>query len=202
MIPIQWQEWYLDVLAGVQMLRHQCDKVFALGLSMGGALSLILASREPVDGVVAMSTPHEIENRGTRFLPLVHPFYPMFGKRSVREEESPFNQRVVAEQTARGEQPIGHIAYPVYPTRSVIELGKVLAEMRASLPRITAPILFMHSKMDDVVTFESLEKNPPLATSCRDKQVIVLEQSLHVITEDCEREKVFQAAANFIASHC
>src|SRR5574341_398601 len=90
MIPIRWQEWYLDVLSGVQMLRERCDRVFALGLSMGGALSLILASQEPVDGVAVMSTPHEIENRGMKFLPFIHPFYPMFGKRSTALEENPF----------------------------------------------------------------------------------------------------------------
>ncbi len=73
MIRTTWREWYISVLAGYEMLRERCRKVFALGLSMGGALSLMLASREPVDGVVAMSSPYDFHDWREPFLPLHQP---------------------------------------------------------------------------------------------------------------------------------
>lgn len=201
MLPIRWREWYLDVLAGYEMLCDRCDQVFAVGLSMGGALSLLLASREPVAGVVAMSTPHDVGDRRVRYLPVARYFVPRVGKSGPPLEEHPFHQRVLAEQQRRGDEAIGHPAYPFYPTRSVIELDRLLAEMRASLPRVTAPTLFIHSKMDDVVGFAALENNLALLTASSDKEAVVLENSLHVITEDVERDRVFETVAHFVAAH-
>lgn len=200
MLRASWREWYLDVLAGFQMLSEQCDRVFVLGLSMGGALCLTLAGREPVAGVVAMSTGHSLDDWRAPLLPVLYRFAPRIEKNDPSPEHNPFQQRVLAEQRARGEEPIGHPAYPYYPTRAIMEYRRVLQEMHASAPRITAPALFIYSRSDDVVPFHDLEKNPPLVT-CEDKQVVILDDSLHVVTEDVERQTVFETVARFIAAH-
>jgi carboxylesterase len=68
---VRWEQWYYDVLSAYSLLRERCKKVFVGGLSMGALLSLTLAAREPVDGVIAMSTPYEITDWRVPFLPLI-----------------------------------------------------------------------------------------------------------------------------------
>src|SRR5258708_34044224 len=54
---VRWQDWYLSALDGYHLLRQNCDRVFALGFSMGALLALRLAAAEDVAGVVAMAPP-------------------------------------------------------------------------------------------------------------------------------------------------
>ena len=60
----RWQDWLHSVQDGYHMLRHQVDQIILVGLSLGGVLSLILASQKPVDGIIAMSTPFELPKQG------------------------------------------------------------------------------------------------------------------------------------------
>lgn len=198
MSQVHWREWYASALAGYAMLRDQCEAVFALGLSMGGALALLLASREPIAGVITMSAVCQIRDWRRSLVPILALFVSAVPKGKPEKDE--FDERVRAEQRARGEEPIGHISYTAYPVRPVVQLDRMLAELRASLVRVTAPALLMHSKQDEVVAFENLQWIYN-AISSTEKRQLVLENSRHVITEDVEREIVFAAAADFVAEH-
>lgn len=198
MASIRWREWYIDVLAAYNLLRARCDKVFVLGLSMGGALAAALASREAVDGLVTMSAIYEITDWRARVLGLLSPFMKSLPKQPP--EEDPFQETVIAEQRARGEEPIGHPSYPGYPLNGLRQLQGLLKFVRAGLSQISAPVLLIHSRTDDVVPFENLDRYVR-AVGSADKQALILENSLHVITEDVEREVVFEAVSDFIAAH-
>lgn len=196
-----WREWYADVLAGYALLRTGCSKVFVLGLSMGGDLVLMLAAREPVDGVIAMSA----LNRLTLgwLWPLLWVYGSIGGTLSKHlppPEQYPLMQAVLAEQRVRGEKPIGRICYHRRPARSILQLSALLGQMREGLPLITAPALLINSLTDDLAPYEHMQRNFDRIGS-RDKQMIVLEDSDHVITQDRERETVFGAAAEFVAAH-
>lgn len=197
---VTWHEWYYDVLAGYEMLRRQCDRVFVLGLSMGGALTMTLAAREAVDGIVVMSAPHQIDDWRKPLIPLLSIFVPTLPKDAPPPDEDPFYQRVLEEQIARGEEPIGHPSYHGWSLRGVKQVLALLKVMRNGLPEISAPALLVHSKNDDVVSIENLQLNYN-AVGSANKEMLILENSLHVITEDVERETVFKAAADFVAKH-
>ena len=57
-------------MAGYELLRQHCDQIFVMGLSMGGALALMLASQVPVAGVVTLSAVYDMPI-------LQHPLLPM-----------------------------------------------------------------------------------------------------------------------------
>ena len=42
---VRWPHWVADVLSGIVMLRERYEKVFLVGLSMGGALALTAGAR-------------------------------------------------------------------------------------------------------------------------------------------------------------
>jgi esterase/lipase len=54
------------------------------------------------------------------------------------------------------EQKAAHANYTVYPTRSIIELNKLLAKTRRRVPEISIPVLLIHSKADQGVPFINL----------------------------------------------
>ncbi len=83
------------------------------------------------------------------------------------------------------------------PVRSAVELNKLLEVMRASLSKVTCPVLLIHSSDDHYVVEGSMDAvYSSLGT--QDKQKIWIEGSGHVITEEPQREVVFKAAADFI----
>ncbi len=198
---VRWREWYADVLAGYEMLRTQCRRIFVMGLSMGGALSLLLASREVVDGVVTLSAPLEIRDWRAPFLPLIGLFVKVVSKGYPPPEEDPFQQRVLAEQRRRGEEPIGHVSYREWVVPAVQQLLTLLREVRRSLPQIVAPALLIHSRADEMVPFENLHHIYAQIGSA-DKEMLILQNSDHCVTEDTEHPIVFETITRFVATHC
>jgi len=188
MARMRYWDWMASVEDGWHMLRGSTKRVFVVGLSMGGVLTLLFASRYPVAGAVAMATPAEVPVEGaqrplvplSRLLSLVLPFLD-------KEDGKWFNPEVEKD----------HISYPSHPLRSVYELDKLVKLMRAGLPEITAPVLLMHSRDDADVPYEDAN------TLCEeigsaDKEVLLVEGSNHVITRDGDTMRVFKAAADFI----
>src|ERR1700690_3229103 len=54
MIRSNWSDWTASVEDGYHLLRGACDRIYLVGLSMGGVLSLLMSTRLDVAGVVAM----------------------------------------------------------------------------------------------------------------------------------------------------
>lgn len=186
LVRTRWWDWLASVVDGYHQLKGVSDQIYLLGLSMGGVLSLLFASKHPVDGVVAMATPYELPpDPRLKYLPLLHRFMPF-----IPSGESDWHDKE-AEQV--------HVSYGGYPTRSLIEVDHLLAEMRAGLPKVTAPTLLMHAKQDGGVDPENMNKiYQHLGT--QDKEMLWVENSGHVITRDAGREQAFKAAAEFIRS--
>jgi carboxylesterase len=90
-----------------------------------------------------------------------------------------------------------HVDYPDYPIRSFAELRDLLVVMREALPRVTVPVLLVHSRQDGGVPPENMQKIYD-ALGTQDKSMLMVEQSGHVVTRDLERERIFEAALAFV----
>jgi carboxylesterase len=183
LVRSRWQDWIISMEEGIYLLSTNCSQVFTLGLSMGGILSLIAADRYDIQGSVCMSTPYEIsQDWRLKFARQLSFFVPSVSK-GINDMKN--------EQAART-----HLDYPVYPTRAIAELRDLQNEMHRVLPRINKPVLLMHSKSDGLSIHNS-EKILELL-GCRDKELILLEKSGHIITEDIEHQFVYKKAEEFI----
>ncbi len=90
-----------------------------------------------------------------------------------------------------------HISYPQNPVRSAAELQSLASEMRAALPKVSVPVLLIHSKNDTYVLPENMENiYTDLGTS--DKTKLYITEAGHVVTRDAARDQVFEAASEFI----
>ncbi|MBN1146746.1 MAG: alpha/beta fold hydrolase [Anaerolineales bacterium] len=187
MIRARWRDWLASVEDGWNLLSGCCERIFVMGLSMGGMLALTFAARFPVAGVVAMATPHHMPpDPRVPFIKLISIFKPLLPK-----EPSHWYDPQAYEQ---------HADYPVDPTRAYIEVRDLMGVMRAALPQVTAPALLIYSKNDQTVTAQEKHMEQIYAAlGSQDKQSLWVENSSHVITEDAARLEVFQAVADFVA---
>jgi len=189
MIRSRLQDWLLCVEDGYNLLQACSEQVYLLGLSMGGALSLVSASRLPVRGVVAMSTPYRLLNFPMRQIArLITWLIPFVAKGGGEPGADWFDQEAFRQ----------HVSYPQNPSRSAIELDLLLGMMRDSLPLVKAPVLLIHSRNDDYVFRGSME-HIHAALGSTDKHMLWVEGAGHVITEEPTKEAVFKAAFDFIS---
>lgn len=183
-----WQDWLVSVEDGWNLLSSHVDRICLIGLSMGGALALISATRLPAACVIAISTPYEMPpDPRLPFIKWLQRFMP-----NVAKGPSDWHDPEAEKD---------HIAYPDYPTRAIIQLRDLLAELRRSLHKITAPVFLVHSSQDSGVKPENMEK---IFQALRGNQheMMWVYNSGHVITREPDREQVFEAAKNFIDKVC
>jgi carboxylesterase len=182
MIRTRYRDWIASVEDGINLLKDSYEHVFYAGLSMGGVLALTAASYLPPSGVLALSTPFELDPDWriniARPLSYIIPW--------VKKNHSNNNK---TENF--------HVDYPAYPTRSIAELKDLTKVMQRSLGQVKTPVLMINSKADPTVPYAHTKKFEKLLAPERYEQV-TLQTSGHVITEDTERQVVFDAATRFI----
>lgn len=184
MLRVRWQDWVASVEDGFHLIKGCCKEFFAAGLSMGGVLTLHAASRLPLTGAIAMSTPYSLASDWRlSIIEYIHQIKP-------RVEKGPPDWH-------NPEAAKDHIDYPYYPSRAIAELRDLLVEMRKVLPDIKIPVLLIHSKKDSGVAPTNSEKIYQ-SLGCKDKSLLWVENSGHVITREPDRLQVFQATDAFI----
>ncbi len=189
MIRSRWTDWLASVEDGYHLLCGLADHIYLIGLSMGGVLSLLMATRLQASGVVAISTPWLI-SRDWR-LPYIRPLSWIWHYR--RKSPGPPNAGWYDPDAWKD-----HISYPRNPLRSVAELNTLVGQMRQALPEVRVPVLLIHSLDDDYVLPENVDHIYEGLTHAPEKTRLLVRNSGHVVTREPVRKQVFDAAAEFI----
>lgn len=180
----RYRDWIANAEDGYHLLSSHCDTVFALGLSMGACLSLLLSRRAPLAGVVAMSTPIKLpDDPRLPFARLLSLLWPRVDKpRSHRHADEDWPPT---------------FAYDYYPTRAVAELAELLARMRSELPRVAAPVLLLHAHDDSAVSPAAMDQIER-ALGAAEVATCLIERSGHLIPVDEGREQTFARIEDFL----
>jgi carboxylesterase len=209
LIDTRWTDWLDSVEAGLLRLAQHVDRVVVGGLSMGAVLSLAMAERHPdkVAGVCALSTTFRYDGwsmpRYTR-LSFVLPLFRALGigRHSVFMEEPPYGikdvalrARVVAQMHSGDSAAAG---LPGNPWWSVIEMHRLSAHVLARLSQVRAPCLVIHARNDDISSVSNAQDIMRRASGAR-VELVLLEDSYHMITIDRERRTVIARTAAFVA---
>ena len=194
MIASRCTDWTASVEDGFHLLCNSVDRIFLAGLSMGGVLSLLMSTKLNVAGVIAMATPYEMP-RDPHYPIWFIKLYSKFIKYAQKSSEIPGSSWFDKEAYAQ------HISYPQNPIRSIVELKILLSEMQMALPKVTTPVLLIHSKNDKYVVPENMEWIYDKLVNVSDKTKAYVTASGHVVTSDAERHQVFELAREFIKSH-
>jgi carboxylesterase len=189
---LAWTDWYAEVEGRLGDLAKRCDDLFALGLSLGGALALLLAARGRVSGALAMSTPYRIPP-----YPALYALDWMSGISQHVAKLIPFIPKPPPLDYKDPEAARAHQAYRVYPMACVAEASKLLAEMRQELQNISVPVLLLHARDDRGVPSANARRiYQRLGTI--EKRLDWIENSGHVMTLEPSKQIVFQQARDFV----
>ena len=181
-----WRDWYASALEAVCGLRARCARVFACGLSLGGALSLLLGAQGEVDGVVSIATPLRTTDRRLRYARFLAPFKP-YTPKGLADLHDP------AALAA-------HADYLRIPTRAAAGLYQVTRTLERALPRVNVPLLVIHSRLDRVVPPDNAQAIFDRAATA-DKRLVWLERGGHIATEDYDKAVLFEETRRFIDEH-
>lgn len=184
MTSTRYDDYYAATEREFETLKARTDVVVVAGLSMGGCLVLQLAERRAgeVAGVVLVNAAVASTNKQLLLLPVMKHLvraFPAIGN-DIKKE---------------GVEEYAYSKTPLKPLASMLEAWK---QVRADLPKVTAPLLFFRSAEDHVV-------DPSSATiilggiSSRDATERVLANSYHVATLDNDAPQIFAESAEFIA---
>ena len=182
------EDWISAVRAEYDALRRRCARVTVVGLSMGGALSVILAAElEDLPALVLLSpylgVPPLVRWIGRAHW-MVEPVVPYLwgrGERSVRDERERPKSR----------------AYGYFTARVLRELARVADRANAALSEVRAPTLLLQSPEDNRVAPDVAERAFAALGAC-EKRLEWIEGSSHVITVDFGRDRVFALTAEWL----
>lgn len=178
-----WRDWYSTIEAAFTDLKAKCDKVFVVGLSMGGTLALRLAETQGplVSGLVLVNPAVIMIRWDTKLLPVL-------GK--VLRSAPALGNDIALQGVDEG-------AYDRTPVRAAASLRQFQTLVRKELPAITQPVLLYHSLNDHVVEPVNSEIILQQIGSAS-KTEIVLQDSYHVATMDHDAQRIFDGSVEFI----
>jgi carboxylesterase len=171
----RWRDWTDHVDRALADLRSHCQTVFVAGLSMGSLLTLYLAAQHDLPGAILYSPAVKPANRLLVLAPLLKHAIPSVAKS-------------------------GESDYTENPAYAAHELLKLIRRVRRLLPRVTCPLLIIHSTGDETIAPDSAQVTYSRAGS-PDKELVTLHNSGHVITVDSEWQTVAERTYAFIQAH-
>lgn len=182
---VQWTEWFDEARRSLEVLSRACPAgVIAVGVSMGGGLSLLLGARhaELLRGVVAVN-PY-VKDRRLAAIPL--------GRLVIPSVKGIGND---IAKTGQDEQP-----YERIPTAGLVQLGRLLKTVQRELPGMRVPLLVMNSPHDHVVPKGNASYVMDRAGST-EKELVELSRSYHVAWLDHDAETIFGRIEAFARAH-
>jgi len=178
-----WRDWLESAKEGYMELGKRCRKVYAMGLSMGGILSLILAQNYPVDKLVSIASPIRIFDK----LAWLTPILKYFKRYNAWGESKP----------GEGEDTRYDKGYPGIPVSSVPSLLKLMKMAERNLSKVRCPALIIQSRTDETVKPKSARMIYE-GIGSEQKEILWLECSRHVCTLGPERDIMHEKIYDFL----
>jgi carboxylesterase len=203
----RWEDWASSVESALIELQHECDSVFVVGISLGGLQALHLAAHHPgIRGIVALAPSVELMFNPRRpwrkasdmklWLLSRMPWLAVLYKGEPSDCAPHFMHADIRDEAAR----LRHIYYRFNPTSGVLELLEYARQVKTELPQIRQPLLLIHSPQDGTVPVRSSKLVLASVHSVEKKlDLTIAANSWHVLTEDVDREAVYNAVSGFIA---
>ena len=192
----RWTDWLAAVEDGFSLLKGSSERIFIMGQSLGGVLTMTAAARYPFDGVIGISTPFGLLDGWQARLarPGLIKFISLFVKEIKKPPLSDNTDEL--DERAPG---VDLDPYPRYVTRALAEVLELVQVMQSGLPQIHAPLLLIQGKHDTVVEKNAIQLFGERVASTR-KESLWLENTGHGVTLGPEREIAFSAISEFIWS--
>lgn len=180
----RWPDWYAEAERAFDDLAGRCERVFVMGLSMGGSLSLRLAETrgDAVAGLVLVNSAVHTERKDRYLLPLLQRVVPSFPG--------------ISNDIAKPDQDEG--AYTKTPLKAAHSMINGLwPTVKADIAKVDQPLLLFRSATDHVVEASNAAWILGHVRST-DVEERVLPRSYHVATLDYDAETIFDGSLEFV----
>jgi len=205
-----WQECYQSVKDALQEISAEHTHVFVSGLSMGALLALLLALDYPekVAGVSCLSPTIFYDGWN---MPWYRCFLPFAYLRPLRyflyfKEEPPYgikNEAIRAQvdkyyrkATLCDYTRVADFGYPYFPVALLYQLQRLVKYVSRRLPEVRSPVQIVQAQEDDMTSVKNATFIHERIASEK-KEIVLLDNSYHVITADQERNKVAEKMNEF-----
>ncbi len=179
-----WEDWYESVRGGLEVVRSWNPKfIFVAGISMGGALSTLLASEENnIDGLVLMAPAMKISGLMTKLVPILKFF---------------MKDREIDVEAAQRVYDVKRTKYDREPVSAYHELFKLQKVARKSMSKVTIPTIILQGTEDKTldpingqIAFDGI--------SSEKKELHMIEGAEHVISCHPTRAEAYPLILEFI----
>jgi len=180
MNAFSWQDLIACAEDNYAVLKQKCDKVFVMGESMGGLLTLALSMRHPeIEGMMVFAPALIVP--GLSKAEWLWPFKSYIWKKNIDEtmEWQGFN---------------------VVPLHAAAQLSKLQRFIRNNLSKVTVPALIFQGKLDKSIDLLSSVRVLESIQS-EEKELIWLENSTHCILLDNQLPDAEEICLKFIRAH-
>lgn len=184
MLETTWDDWSAAADAAYADLAARCQKVVVAGLSMGGTLTLWLASRHPeIAGIVCVNAAAEPAGQA------------MIDMMQMTLDQGTTVAPAIGNDVA--DPDVTELAYDGLPVAQLLSLLHAQAELGPQISSIACPALVITSRQDHVVPPTSSEWL--VANIGGPVEPVWLERSYHVATIDLDKAEIFERSIEFAA---
>jgi carboxylesterase len=178
--------WLAAARGGLDEILRSCRSVVICGMSMGGTIALNIAAGvidERVRGLVVMGAP----------VRLVDVRYPPAEMVIMLNRWRDWGSPDIRDRSRWD----AHIGYRSAPVATTVQLIRLVHETWNLLPQVRQPILVMQSRQDHTVMPINVHWLLNRVGST-EREVLWLNESYHVITEDFDAEHVAERVVSFV----
>jgi len=184
-------EWIEAARESLYLMRARYATVSVVGLSMGGALAVIIASGASTIASMVLIAPYLGMPMPLRIAARTHWIWG-----ALACEINGRNPRSIHDPIEREK----NLAYGAVTGRTLYELSKVVRKARKALPTVTVPTLIILSREDPRVA-PAIADFAMKEIGARDKKLVLTEGAGHIITVDYGRERVFSEVEKWVRMH-
>lgn len=176
-------DWYAEAEHACCELLSSHSKVMVAGLSMGGLLTIRIASQLPIERAAILAAPIYLQDKRVPLFPILRYFVKYLPKQKRNyHEAAKYN-----------------VAYDKMPTKPIGSILQMIKTAKAEyIPKIEIPCLVMQSKIEHTVAPKSAQYIYDNIKS-KVKKLVWFEHCGHILTLDNEREKVFELVGEFFS---
>ena len=182
-----WEDWVQDAEEGVKQLRLTCERVVGVGFSMGGLITLHMAAKGLLNGMITINAPMVLQDWGARLARFYKPFLEYVNKPKSHLKEQ--------AKVSQGQEE--RFTYERVPVACIESVNQAIRQVGQELGQITVPSLLMQSTQDKTVNPVSVYRIQERLTQTS-PEVITFEKSGHVLPLGPEREEVAVRTVEFI----
>ena len=178
-----WMNWVNIVEEYYLENRSKYEKFFLAGESMGGVIASYLAARHPEISAVMLYAP-AIKVDNLEFSKFVR-----------------FIKKIIPKKNASDDiegNKLPWQGYVVHPTKAAYQFYLLQNKTKTLLPQINQPVIIFQGALDNTIASDSSRYIYDNINSTK-KELVFLENSVHCILLDSERDFVYHKSSEFIA---